>query len=217
MKKCGLQSRIAKAAGRLLVSGFSICLSAAVLAAALMVLFGMGQNRFYAVMSGSMEPAIPAGSLVYVVPCPDPAQILPGDVIAFRAGSATAVHRVVSADRQNRCFRTKGDANTAQDPQPVPYARVLGIVRRHVPGLGYGLVFLRQRHVRLVLGAGAALAAAVSAAEVWMNKKNSRKKGIYDACIKEEQKERDPAGGADAFVQCRRRQRLHDGSGGGGQ
>ena len=154
MKKCGLQSRIAKAAGRLLVSGFSICLSVAVLAAALMVLSGMGQNRFYAVMSGSMEPAIPAGSLVYVVPCPDPAQILPGDVIAFRAGSATAVHRVVSADRQNRCSRTKGDANTAQDPQPVPYARVLGIVRRHVPGLGYGLVFLRQRHVRLVLGAG---------------------------------------------------------------
>ncbi|MBC8091842.1 MAG: signal peptidase I, partial [Pseudonocardia sp.] len=72
------------------------------------------------VLSGSMEPTLPVGSVVVVRPRP-PAEIGTGDVITFLArdpgSDATRVvtHRVVEV-LPGPEFRTRGDANPDPDP-----------------------------------------------------------------------------------------------------
>lgn len=92
----------------------------------------------YAIVSPSMTPAYQVGDLVYVKDCP-PEQIQVGDALTFVANEDLLVvtHRVVEADRENRWFVTKGDANNANDSAPVLYENVLGTVRFSLPKLGY--------------------------------------------------------------------------------
>ena len=95
----------------------------------------------YAIVSGSMEPSIPTGSLVYAKAA-QPQTVQPGDVIVFYGGAAgdtVITHRVTENDAQRRQFITKGDANAAEDVSPIPYAHLLGRVERSVPVLGYFL------------------------------------------------------------------------------
>lgn len=94
--------------------------------------------QMYNVVSGSMEPAIPVGSAVYVKPA-DPAEIAPGEVIAFQSGGSVVTHRVVQNDPAEEQLVTKGDANAQPDLRPVRYREVLGRVVRRVPMLG-GLI-----------------------------------------------------------------------------
>ena len=92
----------------------------------------------YTVISGSMEPAIPTGSLVYVRYA-EPETILPEDVIAYydsRDPAAVVTHRVVENKFSDCEFITKGDANKANDIQPVSYRNVLGRVEASIPVLG---------------------------------------------------------------------------------
>lgn len=106
----------------------------------------VGADHSYVVTSGSMNPAIPAGSVVFVR-SGSIETITEGDVITFTAGvgrSSTGeeeriTHRVtdvVEEDGQLQ-FRTKGDANDAHDPSLVPARHVIGRVTFHVPYLGY--------------------------------------------------------------------------------
>ncbi len=92
-------------------------------------------SRIYAVVSGSMEPAIPVGSAVYVKPA-DPAQLAVGEVIAFQSGQSVITHRVVQNDPAGGCILTQGDANSQPDMNPVRYREVIGRVEWHVPLLG---------------------------------------------------------------------------------
>lgn len=92
------------------------------------------------VLSGSMTPTYPVGSIVVVVPT-DPTTIQPGDVITYQAAPGVAefvTHRVVRVqhDTQPLSFVTKGDANTGEDREPVPVGAVRGTVRFHLPHLG---------------------------------------------------------------------------------
>ena len=67
----------------------------------------------YTVVSGSMEPAIPTGSLVYVEHVA-PEDIEEGDVIAFYDAvdvASVITHRVVTNSTVMGEFVTKGDAN----------------------------------------------------------------------------------------------------------
>ena len=92
----------------------------------------------YAVATGSMEPSIPTGSLVYAQDV-DPASLQAGDVITFstaRQPGVPVTHRVVSNDPVDREIVTQGDANASADPDPVPYAGVRGKVALSVPVLG---------------------------------------------------------------------------------
>ena len=94
--------------------------------------------ELYTVVSGSMEPAIPTGSLVYVENM-DPTEVQEGDVIAFysvQGGSAVITHRVVTNSTVMGEFITKGDANAEPDPLKVEYAGVLGTVTAHIPFIG---------------------------------------------------------------------------------
>lgn len=92
----------------------------------------------YDVVSGSMEPAIPVGSAVFVHAAP-PGQLQAGDVIAFHSRGTTITHRVVENDAAASLITTQGDANEQPDIDKVPYSDVIGRVEKHVPMLGWML------------------------------------------------------------------------------
>lgn len=80
----------------------------------------------YAVLSGSMEPAFPVGSMIYVKAV-DPESIEVGDPITFyldKESGVIATHRVIEIDGEG--FHTKGDANDVADGAPVAPENVIG-------------------------------------------------------------------------------------------
>lgn len=107
------------------------------------------------VLSGSMEPAIPTGSLCYIREA-KPAELSRGEVVAFRAGSKgngmQVVHRVLSNDKAAQQLRTKGDNNKAGDIAPVSYAAVEGRVVRALPLLGYLCIWVQEHVILLAAG-----------------------------------------------------------------
>ena len=104
----------------------------------------MGFEEF-TVISGSMEPAIPVGSLVYVKET-DAEDLKEGDVIAFYGtdlkSDTIITHRIVSIDLGEDEITTKGDANEAQDFDPVSASNVIGVVKMHIPVLGYAALYI---------------------------------------------------------------------------
>ena len=114
------------------------------LVVAIIACLGLSVPRFagieqYVVISGSMEPAIPVGSMVYSAQ-PDPSTLEAGDIIVFysnEAGSTPVTPRVVENHVADGEIITKGDANAQNDMSPVVYANVLGKLVLHVPMLGY--------------------------------------------------------------------------------
>lgn len=94
----------------------------------------------YHVVSGSMEPGIPVGSIVYVEAV-EPQDVQTGDVIAFYRGNSVVVHRVVSNDLPQEEFATKGDANEEEDLDAVSYHSLIGRVAYHYPKLGRIMFF----------------------------------------------------------------------------
>lgn len=91
----------------------------------------------YAIVSGSMEPAIPTGSMAYVTECA-PESVADGDVIAFLdMRGDVVVHRVVRNRLVEGEFVTKGDANAEKDMNPIPYNCLIGRVQLSLPFAGY--------------------------------------------------------------------------------
>ena len=94
--------------------------------------------EMYTVISGSMEPSIPTGSLVYIKDM-EPQDVTDGDVIAFYGGhdsNAIITHRVVKNRVVMGEFVTKGDANEKEDMNPIPYMNFLGRVELSIPVVG---------------------------------------------------------------------------------
>lgn len=99
------------------------------------------------VRSGSMEPALPVGSVVLIRPL-EAESISVGDIITYRQqGSPDFVtHRVaeVLEGEDGPSFRTKGDANEEADTPPVPADSVAGRVWVDIPYLGHAAQYARQ-------------------------------------------------------------------------
>ncbi len=113
----------------------------------------------FAVRSGSMEPEYPVGSLIYVQRT-DRSGINPGDPITFMLNEHTAAtHRVVEIIQQDGgiCYRTKGDANTSADIEPVQEENVIGKPVFMVPYLGYAASYIQTPSGRLCSCAGGAI------------------------------------------------------------
>ncbi len=91
--------------------------------------------EIYNVVSGSMEPELPVGSVIYVSE-EEPEEVKDGDIIAFWSKDSVITHRVVENRIVEGEFVTKGDANEAEDMNAVPYDRLIGRVERHIPFLG---------------------------------------------------------------------------------
>ncbi len=89
------------------------------------------------VLSGSMEPAFPVGSMLYIKEI-QPETIQVGDVITYQlTGETMVTHRVVAIDEQASALTTKGDANEVEDGAPVSFEAVKGKVQAHIPYLGF--------------------------------------------------------------------------------
>lgn len=94
----------------------------------------MGYN-IYEVVSGSMEPAIPVGSAIYVKAA-SPEEIETGDIIAFQKNGSVITHRVAQNHPEEKEFITKGDANRTEDMTPTPYGSLIGKEIFHIPYAG---------------------------------------------------------------------------------
>ena len=126
--------------------------------------------RPYTVISGSMEPAIAIGSLVYVRDV-EPEAVVAKDVIAYYGGrdrDSVITHRVVENNVSDREFITKGDANSANDVTPVPYHNLLGRVELTIPSLGYAaqLLTIREGKFAMIGVIGIAMVLSLIAAKL---------------------------------------------------
>lgn len=107
--------------------------------------------QVYTVLSSSMEPVLPVGSIVYVTPCKEAFEIQKQDIIAYEAKTTLVVHRVMEADWEKEVFVTKGDNNKVEDASPVAFHDIVGKVNYHIPWVGYGLMMIQKREFRYVL------------------------------------------------------------------
>lgn len=113
--------------------------------------------QVYSVISGSMEPSYPVGSLIYVQEV-EPEEVQVGDVITFVLSNETpATHRVIRIDDENQQFFTKGDANDSEDMAPVHFKNLLGKPICTVPYLGYIAYYIKHPpglYIAIAAGAG---------------------------------------------------------------
>jgi signal peptidase I len=92
------------------------------------------------VLTGSMTPGIPVGSVVVDRPV-DPGTLHVGDVATYQVAPGKAeyiTHRIIRVDASKTptMFIFKGDANRGPDIDPVPATAIRGKVWFHVPYLG---------------------------------------------------------------------------------
>ena len=114
--------------------------------------------QVYSVISGSMEPEYPVGSLIYVKEV-DPSEVEVGDVITYVLPNNTpSTHRVIRIDKENQCFYTKGDANESEDGSPVHYKNLIGTPVFKIPYLGYAAYYIQHPPgMYIAMAAGAVL------------------------------------------------------------
>jgi len=94
-----------------------------------------GDTRYEPVLTGSMEPAIPVGSII-VIKETDPNSLIAGDVICYQFSERTLItHRII--DVSGAEFITKGDANEDPDDRLVQKEDVIGKVEIVIPYFGY--------------------------------------------------------------------------------
>lgn len=120
--------------------GSLVLLAAIGLALAVAVVPAAVGGSTLTVLSPSMTPTYPVGTLVVTRPRPiDTIRI--GDVVSFTdrdpatGATRTVTHRVVRVDPGPR-FRTKGDANEAKDQEPVLATEVRGVAWYSIPKVG---------------------------------------------------------------------------------
>lgn len=109
--------------------------------------------KAYAIETGSMEPTIKQGSMVYVEPCSNFEDYEVGDIVTFtdKIKKQSFTHRIVSIDSVNREFETKGDANEINDLEPTSASLAIGKVRIAVPYLGYAATVLKGTVAKIVI------------------------------------------------------------------
>lgn len=115
-----------------------------VLAAVLILPVVFGYQEM-AVLTGSMEPTVPVGSLIYIKQAP-PDTLQVGDVVTYRLeGDTMVTHRVVQVNAQQQSLVTQGDANDSPDGE-IAFERVVGKMAFSLPYLGYLSINIRTKN-----------------------------------------------------------------------
>jgi len=165
----------------------------------------------YTVLTSSMTPTYPAGTLVIVKPT-DTQQIHIGDVVTYQLESnqpAVVTHRVIQVIEPTTAdgtvsFITKGDANSLPDAKPVKPVQVRGVVWYAVPFIGWvnNVVNGDARNVIIPIVAGGLFlyagfmgastivdrrrkAQALAQAAVNLDHEQSRERGEMDDALRE--------------------------------
>ena len=103
----------------------------------------------YGVLTGSMEPKYPVGSLIYVKEI-NTDKLEVGDAISFKLSeNVIATHRIVEIVASEvtpgaMSYRTKGDANDVVDSSLVEEADIIGKVVFCLPKMGYVLEYIQS-------------------------------------------------------------------------
>jgi signal peptidase len=153
-RKAGIlaSSRLGKPITRLLTS-VGVALAIGVLALTVGPRFLPYQT--YTVLSGSMEPTLPVGSVIIAVPARGE-ELNTGDIITVvnpQHAGVLVTHRIIEIENspQGRTFKTKGDANNVADSWVVPGTGNGWRYAFAIPQLGYALSALQSDIGRLVL------------------------------------------------------------------
>ncbi len=126
--------------------------------------------RYMCVLSSSMEPELPQGSLIVVVPR-RAEEIRTGDNLTYFISGNYVTHRVVRIDRENKKIITKGIAGKLEDA-PVPYGAVKGVQKLCFPGLGRLAEKLgTARGKIIILSAATAIFIAVIIADIILGRR----------------------------------------------
>lgn len=144
-----------------------VVLGVAAVVTAAVLLPRVGGATPYTVLTGSMRPSMPPGTMVVVRPKPAD-EVRVGDVVTYQLRSgqpAVVTHRVVAVGIDgagHRIFRTQGDANDVPDASWVRPVQIKGVRWYAVPHLGRvsNLLTGAERQVVLTLVVGALLSYA---------------------------------------------------------
>jgi signal peptidase len=122
----------------------------------------------YTVLTGSMRPGVPPGSLVVTRPV-EAEDLKVGDAITYqiRSGEPEVVtHRISAVSRTlggETLFTAQGDANPVPDDKPVKAGQIRGMVWYSLPLLGYVNSWLTGEQHIWAVGISVALLLAYSA------------------------------------------------------
>jgi signal peptidase len=136
----------------------------------------------YTILTGSMRPEMPPGTMVVVRPV-ETAKLAAGDVITYqlRSGEPDVVtHRIIETvvTQEGLEFRTQGDANDAPDAELVRAVQVRGEAWYWAPLLGYltsGLTSDVRTRAAQVVGIGLILYALFSVVRTMVRARRSKK------------------------------------------
>ncbi len=176
------RSRATAGAAVLLVLGWMGILGATAALTAGVLIPRLAGATPYAVLTSSMEPTLPPGTLVVARPVAAEA-VGVGDVITYQLVSGrplTATHRVTGIEQRldgERRFVTKGDANAAADPEPVRPVQVRGELWYAVPYLGHLHRWLsgsQRTTLSLVVAGGLSVYAAAMLGGAWRDRARAR-------------------------------------------
>ena len=117
-------------------------------------LFGINE---FNVLTGSMTPTYPIGTLVFVQP-KDPSTIRPGEVVTviMNENLDMVTHRVTQNNYENKTLTTKGDANSSEDA-PSLYENVVGVVVFSIPYVGTVIDYVTNDQQGRIIGIGIVL------------------------------------------------------------
>ncbi len=99
--------------------------------------------RGYVILSGSMEPMIPTGSVVVVNTAGR--DVLPGDVATFSRHGDLVTHRILSKTEDG--YQTKGGCQYRSDTGIISAEDIPWKVLFHIPMIGYGMVWFKKSSV----------------------------------------------------------------------
>ena len=142
------------------ISGLIVFILGSVILLHLVLL--IGGFRLYYVKTGSMEPELKQGSLIYVRTYKEKKDFYNnvgvGMDISYRTNSGDVVtHRIISIDEQNDRLSTQGIVGDAV-VEHITYDQVIGRVVYDIPYLGYVVMIIQTWYFWVILGSAVAIA-----------------------------------------------------------
>lgn len=138
--------------------------------------------QVYSVLSGSMEPEYPVGSLIYVKEV-DYKELKVGDPITYLLDEDTVVtHRIIEVlideeDPHTIRYFTQGDANDVPDGASVHYKNIIGKPVFSIPYLGYVSNYIQNPPgMYVAIAAGAILILLVFLPDLFADEDKEKKK-----------------------------------------
>lgn len=125
-------------------------------------------------MSGNAPDHIEVGDMI-ITKAVDPDTLEVGDIITYmEKGTVTVTHRIIEIC-EDGSFRTKGDANNAEDMEPVLRENIVGKFMFRIPGLGDVAMFA-QTPLGMMVFIGVPLVAYILLDMAVRAKQNKNKK-----------------------------------------